>query len=114
MTIEEKIEIDFGEYLSCFDDEGEIKEGCAENAQCCIDAINKAVNNFISGAETIAHHGFNLYGNNFHAEVVVSVDEDCVSLKIMRDDYFDELAGYVFEPTTNLVMTKSFNLVSIA
>jgi hypothetical protein len=113
MTIEEKIEIDFGEYLSCFDDDGDIKEGCAENAECCIKAINKAVNKFIDGAETIAHHGFNVYGNKFHAEVVVSVDEDCVSLKIMRDNHSGELAEYVFGTTTNLVMTKSFNLVSI-
>lgn len=110
--IEEKIKINFDEFLSCFDDEGNVKD--AENAKCCIKAINEAVNNFIDGAETIAHHGFNLFGNNFHAEVVVSVDEDCASLKIMCDYHSGELAAeYNFGKATSLVMTKSYGLVSI-
>ena len=113
MTIEETLKINFGEYLSCFDDEGEIKAGCAENAECCIKAINKAVNKFIDGAETIAHQGFNVYGCNFHAKVNVSVGENLVSLKIVCDDCTDTLAEYIFEPTTDLVMNKSFKLVSI-
>lgn len=113
MTIEETLKINFDEFLSCFDDEGEIKDGFSENAQCCIDAINEAVNKFFSGAETIAHQGFNVYGCNFHANVSVSFGENLVSLKISCDNYTGDLAEYIFEPTTDLVLTKSCKLVSI-
>ena len=114
MTIEETLKINFDEILSCFDDEGEIKDGFAENAQSCIDAINYVVNNFLSGAETIAHQGFNVYGCNFHANINVSFGENLVSLEIVCGDCADTLAEYIFEPTTDLVMTKSCSkLVSI-
>lgn len=113
MTIEETLKINFDEFLSCFDDEGEIKDGFPENAQCCIDAINEAVNKFLSGAETIAHQGFNFYGCNFHANVNVSVGENLVSLKISYGTCAGYLAEYIFEPTTDLVLTKNCKLVSI-
>lgn len=113
MTIEETLKINFDEFLSCFDDEGEIKNGFAENAQSCIDAINEAVDKFLYGAETIAHQGFNVYGCNLHANVNVSVGENLVSLKISYDTCTDILAEYIFEPTTDLVLTKSSKLVSI-
>lgn len=111
--IEEKLTIDFNELVSCFDDDGEIKDGFVENAQCCIDAINKSINNFLSGVTTIAHQGFNVYGCNFHAKVNISVGENIVSLKIVCDGFSGNLAEYIFEPTTDLVMNKSYNLVSI-
>jgi hypothetical protein len=82
--IEEKMVIDFSEYLFCFNDTGEVSD--AENAQCCIKAINEAVNRFIAGASTIAHHGFNLGSNNFHAEVYVSIEDGYVSLNIICGD----------------------------
>lgn len=113
MTIEETLKINFDEFLSCFDDEGEIKDGFAENAQCCIDAINKAVDKFVSDAEIIAHDGFNLSGNNFHAKVDVSVGENAVSLNITRGDCSGVLASFNFELTLNLVLTKSYYTVSI-
>jgi hypothetical protein len=113
MTIEETLKINFDEILSCFDDEGEIKDGFPENAQCCIDAINEAVNKFFSGAETIAHQGFNVYGCDFHTNVNVSVGENIVSLTISCGNCTGNLAEYIFEPTTDLVLTKSYKLVSI-
>lgn len=107
--IEEKIEIDFGEYLSCFDDEGNVKD--TKNAECCIEAINKAVNNFIDGAQVIAHHGLNINGKNFRARVEVVAEENSMALDIVCGDTFRTLATYISEP--NLVMTKSYGLVSI-
>ena len=113
MTIEETLKINFDEFLSCFDDEGEIKDGFPKNAQCCIDAINEAVNKFLYGAETIAHQGLNISGCNFHANVNVSVGDNLVLLKITCDNYAGDLAEYIFEPTTDLVLTKCCKLVSI-
>lgn len=110
--IEEKIEINFDEFLSCFGDDGEIKDGYAENAQCCIDAINNVVDRFVSGAETIAHHGLNLHGNGFHAKVDVSVEGGSIALNISRDG-FGVLASYIFGTSMNLKLSKSYNMVSI-
>ncbi len=114
MTIEETLKINFDEFLSCFDDEGEIKDGFAKNAQSCIDAINEAVSRFTSGVTTIAHHGFNLNGNKFHTLVKVdtSFDNNLVSLEIACDDS-NVSALYIFDATMNLVMTKAHDTVSI-
>lgn len=111
--IEEKIVIDFAEYLFCFNDNGEVRD--AENAQCCIKAINGAVNRFIAGASTIAHHGFNLNGKGFHMDVDVSLsdddDGDLVSLYIR--DTFGVSAEFNFDATMKLEMTKTNNCVVI-
>lgn len=112
--IDEKMIISFTEYLSCFDDEGEyINDAAKENAEHCINAINEAVNRFIAGASTIAHHGFNLGSNNFHAEVDASIEDDYVSLNIICGDCSEVTVSYCFETTTDLVLTKSYNVVSI-
>lgn len=114
--IEEKMIISFTEYLSCFDDEGEyINDSAKENAEHCIKAINEAVNRFIAGTAVIAHHGLNLNGNTFHANVDVSPDAGEVSLNITcdDDDCLGMSAAYLFEATTDLALTKSYNLVSI-
>ena len=111
--IEEKLTIDFNEFVSCFDDEGEIKDGFAENAQCCIDAINKAVERFVSGAEIIAHDGFNLNNNNFHVKVDVAPGENAVALNISRGNSSGVLASFNFGLPLSLVLTKSYNTVSI-
>lgn len=113
--IEEKIVIDFDEYLSCFNDTGELTNAeNAENAKCCIKAINEAINRFITGASTIAHHGFNLNGKGFHMDVDVSLsgdDGDLVSLYIR--DTFGATAEYIFDATMKLIMTKTNNCVFI-
>ena len=112
--IEEKMIISFTEYLSCFDDEGEYVDDYAkESEEHCIKAINEAVNRFIAGASTIAHHGFNLGSNNFHAEVYVSIEDGYVSLNIICGECSEVTVSYCFETTTDLVLTKSFNVVSI-
>lgn len=112
--IEEKIVIDFDEYLSYFDDTGEVRD--VANAQCCIDAINKAVNDFLSGATTVAHHGFNIHGKNFHVSVEVKPSDDddyddLVSLNI--SDACGGSAEFCFDATRQLVMTKTYNCVHI-
>lgn len=109
--IEEKIVISFEEYLFCFNDNGEVRD--AENAQCCIKAINGAVNRFIAGASTIAHHGFNINGKGFHMDVDVSLsdDDDLVSLYIR--DTFGASAEFNFAAKMKLVMTKTNNCVVI-
>jgi hypothetical protein len=114
MTIEETLKINFDELLSCFDDEGEIKNGFAENAQCCLNAINEAVDRFTYGVTTVAHHGFNLNGHSFHTlvKVDVSCDQSLVSLEITCDDS-NVSALYIFDATMNLVMTKTNDTVSI-
>ena len=113
--IEEKLIISFTEYLSCFDDEfGEyINDSAKENAEHCIKAINEAVNRFIAGVETIAHQGFNLNGNNFHARVKASAADDSVEVNLICDDCPSVSALYLFGATMNLVLTKSYNVVSI-
>lgn len=116
MTIEETLKINFDEFLSCFDDEGEIKNGFAENAQCCLNAINEAVSRFTSGVTSIAHHGFNLNSHGFHTSVKADVscypDQSLVSLEITCDDS-NVSALYIFDATMNLVMTKTNDTVSI-
>jgi hypothetical protein len=112
--IEEKMIISFTAYLSYFDDEGEyINDTAKENAQSCINAINEAVNRFVAGVSIIAHHGFNLNGNNFHANVEVSTDGSDASLNITYNDCSEVLAMYCFDATTDLELTKSYNMVSI-
>jgi hypothetical protein len=110
--IEEKMVIDFSEYLFCFNDTGEVSD--AENAQCCIKAINEAVNRFITGASTIAHHGFNLNGKGFHMDVDVSLsDDDGDSVSLYIRDTFGVSAEFIFDATMKLVMTKTNNCVVI-
>lgn len=112
--IEEKMIISFTEYLSCFDDEGEyINDTAKENAEHCINAINEAVNRFIAGIEVIAHHGLNLNGNTFHANVDVSAFAGEASLRFICDDCSGMSADYLFEATNGLMLTKSYNMVSI-
>ena len=112
--IEERMIINFTEYLSCFDDEGEFASDVAkENAAYCIATINKSINNFIAGVPTIAHHGFNLSGKNFHTTLRVSADGSEADLDIMCDDCPSVLATYCFEPTMKLILNKSYNVVSI-
>lgn len=112
--IEERMIINFTEYLSCFDDEGEyIDDAAKENAQRCLDAINEAVNRLIAGVSTIAHHGFNLSGKNLHANVEVSPDAGEATLNITCDDCSSMSAAYCLEATMSLILTKSFNMVSI-
>ena len=112
--IEERMINNFTEYLSCFDDEGEFASDVAkENAAYCIAAINKAINNFITGVPTIAHHGFNLNGSNFHASIRVSAHANEADLEITCDDCSGVLTTYCFEPTMKLILNKSYNVVSI-
>ena len=112
--IEERMIISFDEYLSCFDDEGEFASDVAkENAAYCIATINKSINNLIAGVPTIAHHGLNLNGNNFHANIRMSVDGSEADLDITCDECPSVLATYCFEPTMKLILNKSYNVVSI-
>lgn len=108
--IEEKIVISFEEYRAFFNGE------CTA-FQCCKDAIDEAVNKFFSGATTVAHHGFNLRGEDFHAEVDASASDDdddnidFISLNIT--EACGVSAEFNFDATMKLVMTKTNNCVVI-
>lgn len=109
--IEEKIVIDFEEYLSYFDDAGEVRDFA--NAQCCIDAINKAINDFLSRVTTVAHHGFNLQGKGFHAKAMISDDDGDALVLLNISDTFGATAEYIFDATMKLIMTKTNGCVAI-
>lgn len=110
--IETTLKINFDEYLSFLDDDGELKAGYEEHAECCLNALNKAINEFLADADTVAHHGLNLNNGPFNAILRIAEEDGLASLIIHRDG--NSSASFLFELTTDLVLNKSHGLVSIS